>query len=82
MQDYGHELAFGTFLTPRSRRPGDVVALAQLTERAGFDLVSVQDHPYESAFVDAWTLLSWICYPAGGSSSGSGRARSGTGSRR
>ena len=38
MPDYGHELAFGTFITPRSQRPGDVVALAQLTERAGFDL--------------------------------------------
>ena len=46
MPDYGHELAFGTFLTPQSQRPADVVALAQLTERVGFDLVSFQDHPY------------------------------------
>jgi Luciferase-like monooxygenase/FAD binding domain len=60
MPDYGHDLAFGTFLTPRSQRPGDVVALAQLTERAGFDLVSFQDHPYQPAFLDAWTLLSWV----------------------
>jgi len=60
MTDYGHELAFGTFLTPQSQRPGDVVALAQLTERAGLDLVSFQDHPYQPAFLDAWTLLSWV----------------------
>jgi alkanesulfonate monooxygenase SsuD/methylene tetrahydromethanopterin reductase-like flavin-dependent oxidoreductase (luciferase family) len=60
MPDYGHELAFGTFITPQSQRPGDVVALAQLTERTGFDLVSFQDHPYQPAFLDAWTLLSWV----------------------
>jgi alkanesulfonate monooxygenase SsuD/methylene tetrahydromethanopterin reductase-like flavin-dependent oxidoreductase (luciferase family)/FAD/FMN-containing dehydrogenase len=60
MADYGRELAFGTFLTPQSQRPGDVVALAQLTERAGLDLVSFQDHPYQPAFLDAWTLLSWV----------------------
>jgi hypothetical protein len=60
MPDYGHELAFGTFITPQSRRPGEVLALAQLTERVGFDLVSFQDHPYQPAFLDAWTLLSWV----------------------
>lgn len=36
MPDYGHELAFGTFLTPQHQRPAEVGAL---TERAGFDLV-------------------------------------------
>jgi alkanesulfonate monooxygenase SsuD/methylene tetrahydromethanopterin reductase-like flavin-dependent oxidoreductase (luciferase family) len=60
MPDYGHELAFGTFLTPQSQRPADVVALAQLTERVGFDLVSFQDHPYQPKFLDAWTVLSWV----------------------
>src|ERR1700674_5798039 len=60
MPDYGHELAFGTFITPQNQRPGDVVTLTQLTEQAGLDLVSVQDHPYQPAFLDAWTLLSWI----------------------
>jgi len=34
MADYGHELAFGTFLTPQSQRPGDVVALG-IFRRAG-----------------------------------------------
>ena len=32
MPDYGHDLTFGTFLTPQNQRPEDVVALAQLTE--------------------------------------------------
>jgi len=60
MPDYGHELQFGTFITPRNERPQDVVALAQLTERAGLDLVTFQDHPYQPAFLDTWTLLSWV----------------------
>jgi alkanesulfonate monooxygenase SsuD/methylene tetrahydromethanopterin reductase-like flavin-dependent oxidoreductase (luciferase family) len=60
MADYAHELAFGTFITPRNERPQDVVGLAQLTERAGLDLVTFQDHPYQPAFLDTWTLLSWV----------------------
>ena len=32
MPDYGHDLRLGAFLTPQSRRPQDVVALAQLSE--------------------------------------------------
>jgi alkanesulfonate monooxygenase SsuD/methylene tetrahydromethanopterin reductase-like flavin-dependent oxidoreductase (luciferase family) len=60
MPDYGHDLVFGTFITPRNQRPHDVVALAQLTERAGLDLVTFQDHPYQPAFLDTWTLLAWV----------------------
>lgn len=56
---YGHELQFGTFVTPLNRRPEDVVALAQVAERAGLDLVTFQDHPYQPAFLDTWTLLAW-----------------------
>ena len=60
MADYGHDLRFGTFITPQNQRPQEVVALAQLTERAGLDLVTFQDHPYQPAFLDTWTLLSWV----------------------
>src|SRR5215207_8009278 len=31
MADYGHDLTFGTFITPSSQQPHDVVALAQIT---------------------------------------------------
>jgi FAD/FMN-containing dehydrogenase len=58
--DYGHDLEFGTFITPQNQRPQDVVALAQLTERAGLDLATFQDHPYQAGFLDTWTLLSWV----------------------
>ena len=60
MADYGHELRFGTFLTPQAAEPEAVVALAQLTERAGLDLATFQDHPYQSAFLDTWTLMTWV----------------------
>src|ERR671923_1256648 len=58
--DYGHDLQFGTFITPQNRRPQDVVALAQISEQVGLDLVTFQDHPYQPAFLDTWTLLSWV----------------------
>ena len=60
MADYGHDLVFGTFLTPRNAEPQAPVALARLSERAGLDLVTFQDHPYQPAFLDAWTLLSYV----------------------
>jgi hypothetical protein len=60
MTDYGHELLFGTFLTPDAAQPDRVLALAQLTEQVGLDLVTVQDHPYQARFLDTWTLLSVI----------------------
>jgi len=60
MTDYGHELRFGTFITPKSRQPQRVVELAQETERAGLDLVTFMDHPYQPEFLDTWTLLSYV----------------------
>ncbi|MFC4563339.1 LLM class flavin-dependent oxidoreductase [Nocardiopsis mangrovi] len=58
MPDYGHDLRFGTFLPPVAEHADAVVALARLAERLGLDSVSVQDHPYQPAFLDTWTLLS------------------------
>jgi hypothetical protein len=60
MADHGHDLLFGTFLTPTADQAAEVVALARLTEQVGLDLVSVQDHPYQAKFLDTWTLLSVI----------------------
>ena len=62
MADYGHELAFGTFLTPQNQRPEDVIALAQLTEQVGLDFATFQDHPYQSALLDTWTLMTWVAF--------------------
>lgn len=58
--DYGHPLRFGVFLTPDASDPLAVVGRARLAEELGLDLVSFQDHPYQPAFLDAWTLLAWV----------------------
>jgi alkanesulfonate monooxygenase SsuD/methylene tetrahydromethanopterin reductase-like flavin-dependent oxidoreductase (luciferase family) len=60
MPDYGHPLRFGTFIGPTNSPPSRPVELAQLSERLGFDFVTFQDHPYQSSFLDTWTLLSWV----------------------
>lgn len=60
MGDYGHDLRFGSFLTPRNDRPERVVDLAVLCEQLGLDLVTFQDHPYQPGFLDTWTLLSFV----------------------
>ncbi|MEV0612099.1 LLM class flavin-dependent oxidoreductase [Nonomuraea sp. NPDC050404] len=59
MPDYGHDLTFGSFITPANASPKEVVSLAQESEAAGLDLATFQDHPYQSAFLDTWTLLSY-----------------------
>ena len=60
MPDYGQDLVFGAFVTPRAETPDAVLALAETAEQVGLDLFTVQDHPYQPAFLDAWTLLSVI----------------------
>jgi alkanesulfonate monooxygenase SsuD/methylene tetrahydromethanopterin reductase-like flavin-dependent oxidoreductase (luciferase family) len=60
MPDYGHELVFGCFLPPTAQDAAAILVLADEADARGLDLVTVQDHPYQPAFLDAWTLLSVI----------------------
>lgn len=60
MVDYGHELQFGAFITPVARPPQQAVELAIAADKAGLDLVTFQDHPYQPVFHDTWTLLSYV----------------------
>lgn len=57
---YGHELQFGTFITPKNDPPHFAVRLAELSEASGYDLVTFQDHPYQPRFHDTQTLLTWV----------------------
>ena len=34
--------------------------MAQYAESLGYDLVTVQDHPYQPAFYDTWTLITYL----------------------
>lgn len=58
--DYGHTLQFGSFITPSAADPQAPVALAQLSEASGLDLVTFQDHPYQPSFLDTWTLMAFV----------------------
>lgn len=60
MTDYGHDLLFGTFITPVAQPPSHAVDLAVAAEQSGLDLVTFQDHPYQPAFLDTWTLLAYV----------------------
>ncbi|MBG6104114.1 alkanesulfonate monooxygenase SsuD/methylene tetrahydromethanopterin reductase-like flavin-dependent oxidoreductase (luciferase family) [Micromonospora vinacea] len=60
MSDYGHDLVFGSFVTPSAGNPDRTVGVAVLAEQVGLDLVTFQDHPYQPAFLDTWTLLSFV----------------------
>lgn len=60
LTDYGHELLFGTFITPVAQPAMQAVELALVADRVGLDLVTFQDHPYQPAFHDTWTLLSFV----------------------
>jgi alkanesulfonate monooxygenase SsuD/methylene tetrahydromethanopterin reductase-like flavin-dependent oxidoreductase (luciferase family) len=60
MSDYGNDLLFGTFVTPVAQPVHHAVEMAVVSERAGLDLVTFQDHPYQPSFHDTWTLLSYV----------------------
>lgn len=57
MPDYGHEIEFGYFLTPDAADLHAVVDTARLADGLGYDLLGVQDHPYQPAHLDALALL-------------------------
>ena len=61
MTNYGRDLQFGWFLDP-SDNPATLIAAARAAaraaDRAGMDLIGIQDHPYNSGHLDTWTLLS------------------------
>jgi alkanesulfonate monooxygenase SsuD/methylene tetrahydromethanopterin reductase-like flavin-dependent oxidoreductase (luciferase family) len=59
MTDYGHDLLFGTFVTPAAQRARQVIELTVAADRGGLDLVTFQDHPYQASFLDTSTLLAF-----------------------
>jgi alkanesulfonate monooxygenase SsuD/methylene tetrahydromethanopterin reductase-like flavin-dependent oxidoreductase (luciferase family) len=58
--DYGHPLEFGYFLVPDAGDPQGVLETARLADQLGYDLLAVQDHPYQPAHLDALALLGVI----------------------
>ena len=51
---------FGLFLVPTSADVARTVDLAERADRAGIDLLGIQDHPYQRRFVDTIALLGHL----------------------
>jgi alkanesulfonate monooxygenase SsuD/methylene tetrahydromethanopterin reductase-like flavin-dependent oxidoreductase (luciferase family) len=60
MPDYGHDIQFGYFLVPDADDPDGVLETARLADRLGYDLLAVQDHPYQRRHLDALALTGVI----------------------
>ena len=58
--DYGHPVEFGYFLVPDAGDPLGVLETARLVDGLGYDLLGVQDHPYQSRHLDTSSLLAAI----------------------
>src|ERR1700689_5303553 len=53
-------LQFGVFLSPRAADVGRLRDYVQEAEAAGFDYVSIQDHPYVPDFLDTFALIGTL----------------------
>jgi alkanesulfonate monooxygenase SsuD/methylene tetrahydromethanopterin reductase-like flavin-dependent oxidoreductase (luciferase family) len=51
---------FGVFLAPAAGDVQGIADRARAAERAGFDYVSIQDHPYVPAFLDTFGLIAYL----------------------
>ena len=53
-------MEFGISLAPEWADAGGALRLTRLADELGYDLVGIQDHPYQWRFLDTWTLISWL----------------------
>jgi alkanesulfonate monooxygenase SsuD/methylene tetrahydromethanopterin reductase-like flavin-dependent oxidoreductase (luciferase family) len=60
MVDYGRPVQFGIFAYPVAASLAESLRMIDVAERGGFDLVGIQDHPYQRRFVDTWMLMSAV----------------------
>ena len=60
MPDYGHDLQFGFFLDPSTGTPERTVEIARILDDLGYDLIGIQDHPYQAKHFDALALIGFL----------------------
>jgi alkanesulfonate monooxygenase SsuD/methylene tetrahydromethanopterin reductase-like flavin-dependent oxidoreductase (luciferase family) len=51
---------FGIFPVPSVEHADVVIDRVLAAERAGIDLVGIQDHPYQRRFLDTWSLIPFL----------------------
>lgn len=60
MPDYGLDLEFGFFLDPTNADPARTSQIAQMLDDLGYDLIGIQDHPYNAGHFDTMALIGFI----------------------
>lgn len=60
MTDYGRPIRLGVFPTPGVDSVEKILDIATLADRAGLDLIGIQDHPYQRRFLDTWSLMAFV----------------------
>src|SRR5215213_10426457 len=60
MTDYGHDFQFGFFLDPTTGNPERTVEIAHILDDLGYDLIGIQDHPYQQKHFDAMALIGYL----------------------
>ena len=60
MADYGHDFQFGFFLDPSTGNPERTVEIANVLDDLGYDLIGIQDHPYQQKHFDALALIGVV----------------------
>jgi len=60
MADYGHDVQFGFFLDPTIGNPDRTLEVARILDDLKFDLIGIQDHPYNGRHFDALALSAVI----------------------
>ncbi|MGD9711105.1 MAG: LLM class flavin-dependent oxidoreductase [Thermomicrobiales bacterium] len=60
MPDYGHDIQFGFFLDPTIGDPQRTLEIGQNLENLGYDIIGIQDHPYQPRHFDALSLAAFI----------------------
>jgi alkanesulfonate monooxygenase SsuD/methylene tetrahydromethanopterin reductase-like flavin-dependent oxidoreductase (luciferase family) len=60
MPDYGHDIEFGFFLDPSTGDAARTLEIARILDELGYDLIGIQDHPYQQRHFDALALVGVI----------------------
>jgi alkanesulfonate monooxygenase SsuD/methylene tetrahydromethanopterin reductase-like flavin-dependent oxidoreductase (luciferase family) len=50
-------LQLGLFVNPSADRYRDTLAMVDIAERGGLDLIGIQDHPYQRRFLETFSLI-------------------------
>jgi alkanesulfonate monooxygenase SsuD/methylene tetrahydromethanopterin reductase-like flavin-dependent oxidoreductase (luciferase family) len=54
------KVTLGIFAVPNSGNRPSIVEQVVAADRAGVDVVGIQDHPYQRRYHDTWTLMSYL----------------------